>query len=184
VLYPASVTDDRRKLLEFIKQHCLQRGEFKLASGGVSDHFIDLKKASLTSTAGPSIGRLLCSLSVDLVYNAVGGLQTGAIPIAAAIVHQTPRWIEGFFVREATKDHGTERLIEGRLLPWMRVLIVDDVISTGGSALKAIEAVREHGCTVEGVLTVVDRGMGAAANFAANDIRCYRPLFDIREVLA
>src|SRR5207248_839536 len=117
--------------------------------------------------------------------DAIGGLQVGAIPLVTAAVisyrnHGRP--IEGFWVRDEVKSHGTQKQIEGGLRPGMRVAIVDDVFTKGGSALKAVEAVRELGCEVVLVLAIVDRLQGAEQLFLEKGIKNYQSLFTIRDL--
>jgi orotate phosphoribosyltransferase len=102
----------------------------------------------------------------DTDVEAVGGLEIGAIPIALAVaVRSWPeRPISAFFVRKAPKDHGAIKLIDGQFRPNSKVILFEDVTTTGGSVMKAVRAVRDQGCTVKKIITIVDRGEGAPEN--------------------
>src|SRR5262249_8353973 len=154
-------------LLELLKERSFRRarGEpFRLASGEVSDYFIDGKMTAVHSEGAFLIGEVLYERTRDVEFSAIGGLQVGAVPLAAAAViacHRHGRPMEGFWVREEVKTHGTQKSIEGGLRKGARVVVLDDVFTKGGSAMKAVEAVREAGCEVVLVLALVDRLQGA-----------------------
>src|SRR5207237_1330699 len=122
------------------------------------------------------IGEVLYERTRDANIDAIGGLQVGAVPLATAAVisyHRHGRPIEGFWVREEVKAHGTQKRVEGGLKPGSRVAVVDDVFTKGGSTLKAVEAVRELGCEVVLVLALVDRLRGAEELFRGHGITDY-----------
>jgi orotate phosphoribosyltransferase len=182
------MTDPEKRLLELLRERSFRRappGEpFTLASGQKSEYFIDGKMTAVSSEGAALIGQVLYERTKDLAVDAIGGLQVGAIPLAtaAAISYQRHgRPIEGFWVRSEAKDHGTKKQIEGGLRKGMRVAIVDDVFTKGGSALKAAQAVRELGCEVVVVLALVDRLQGARALFRQNGIENYQTVFTIRQ---
>jgi orotate phosphoribosyltransferase len=182
------MTDTERRLLDLLKDRSFRRapaGEpFTLASGAKSEYFIDGKMTAVSSAGADLIGEVLYQHTKDADIDAVGGLQVGAIPLvtAAAIAyHRHGKPVEGFWVREAAKDHGTKKQIEGGLKPGMRVAIVDDVFTKGGSALKAAQAATEFGCAVVLVLALVDRLQGARALFREHGITDYRRVFTIRQ---
>ncbi len=182
------MTDTEQRLLELLKQRSFKRaapGEmFTLTSGEKSEYFIDGKMTAVSSEGAELIGEVLYEWTKDLGIDAIGGLQVGAVPLitAAAISYaRHGRPIEGFWVREETKNHGTKKLIEGGLKPGMRVVIVDDVFTKGGSALKAAQAAREFGSEVVLVLALVDRLRGARALFRENGIENYARVFTIRQ---
>jgi orotate phosphoribosyltransferase len=125
------------------------------------------------------------ALLMCLGLDAIGGLETGAIPLTTAAVvsyDRHGREMEGFWVRETVKDHGTQKLIEGGLMPDSRVVIVDDVVTKGASVLKAVRAVRELRCDVVSVITLVDRLCGAEQLFREHGITNYWPIFTIRDL--
>jgi orotate phosphoribosyltransferase len=130
------------------------------------------------------IGEVLYEMTEGLAIDAIGGLQVGAVPLTTAAVmsyHLHGRAIEGFWVREEMKDHGTQKRIEGGLKPGSRVVILDDVCTKGGSALKAVEAVRALGCEVVLVVALVDRLAGAEELFRQHGVAGYRAVFTIRD---
>ena len=130
------------------------------------------------------IGEVLRERTEDLDFHALGGLEAGAIPLTTAAVisyHRAGRSIEGFWVRDKEKAHGTKKLVEGGLVPNSRVVVVEDVVTRGTSALKVIRAVREMGCEVVRVVALVDRLQGAADVYAAEGVRDYQAVFSIEQ---
>jgi orotate phosphoribosyltransferase len=174
-----------QKLRSLLTDRSFRRGTFDLASGATSSSYIDVRTSSVSSRGAHLIGQVIYEHTKDLAFDAIGGLEVGAIPlITAAVIAFGLRDLhkEGFWVRDKVKDHGTKKLIEGNLKPGSRVVIVDDVITSGGSSLKAIEAVREIGCEVVLVLALVDRLQGARELFHANGIESYESIFMIRDL--
>ena len=172
------------QLLQLLKDRSFQRGTFRLASGSTSDYYIDGRMTAVYSEAAPLIGEVLYERTKDLNIDAIGGLAVGAVPLTTAAVisyHQHSRTLEGFWVRDEVKTHGTRKLIEGNLKQGARVAIVDDVFTKGTSALKACQAVRELDCEVVVVLALVDRLQGAEQLFRSEGIVNYQPIFTIRD---
>lgn len=182
------MSENERLLLELLRERSFQRGDFRLASGETSDYYIDGKMTAVHSEGAYLIGEVLYEWTKDLGVHAIGGLQVGAVPLTTAAVisyHHRGRSMEGFWVREEVKSHGTKKLIEGvqgGLQEGARVVIVDDVITMGGSALKAVEAVRAVGCEVVLVLALVDRLQGAEDLFRQHGVENYRSVFTIRDL--
>lgn len=173
------------QLLQLLKDRALRFGTFRLASGGTSDHYIDGKMVEVFSRSTRAIGEVLYERTKDLDLDAIGGLEVGAVPLTAAAVliyDLHDRAMEGFWVRDAVKRHGTQKLIEGNLRRGARVVIVDDVVTKGGSAVKAALAVREIGCEVVAVIALVDRLAGAADLFREQGIVNYQPVFTVRDL--
>jgi orotate phosphoribosyltransferase len=172
------------QLLQLLKDRSFQRGTFRLASGGVSDYYIDGKMTEVFSEAAHLIGEILYQRTEGLDIDAIGGLEVGAVPLTTAAVisyHLHGRRMEGFWVRDKAKTHGTRKLVEGNLRPGARVVIVDDVITRGGSSVKAIKEVKEMGCEVVLVLALVDRLQGAADVFASEGVTNFQSVFTIRD---
>jgi len=156
---------ERADLLELLRSRSLRRGEFLLASGRSSSYYIDCRLTTMSGAGQRLIGLLgLAALDEQgWAPQLVGGMTLGADPVAYAIVHRAAvagRALDAFTVRKDAKAHGTGRLIEGAEVGGQDVVVVEDVITTGGSALRAIAAVREAGARVLGILAVVDRGEG------------------------
>lgn len=182
------MTPAEEQLLALLKTRSFRRAEpgqqFRLASGELSDYFIDGKMTVVSSDGAPLVGEVIYQHTRDAGLDAIGGLQVGAVPLvtAAAISYKNHgRPIEGFWAREETKSHGTQKRVEGGLRPGMRVAVVDDVFTKGGSALKAVQAAREFGCEVVLVLALVDRLQGARELFLRHGITDYRTVFTIRD---
>jgi orotate phosphoribosyltransferase len=159
------VVTDRDELRELLRSRSIRRGDFVLASGARSSYYIDARTTTMAGLGQLLIGRLgLAALdAADWDPASVGGLTMGADPVAYAIAHaaaRTGRSIDAFTVRKDPKGHGTGRPIEGGFRPDTDVVVVEDVVTSGGSALRAIQAVEEGQARVLGVLAVVDREAG------------------------
>ncbi len=169
----ASQAADKARLIEIVKTRSFSKGgEIKLASGRSSNFYFNMKPTMLDPEGAHLIGALVCAALAGRSVDMVGGLEMGAVPIATAVAvtSQHRGWpLPAFFVRKQAKDHGTQSLVEGlpkgQTLAGRRVVIVEDVTTTGGSAMKAIAAVRAEGAIVDRVITVVDRLEGAAETF-------------------
>ena len=187
-------TDSRAALLDLIATLSFRLGDFTLASGQKSDYYIDCRTTTLHAEGGRLAGLVFYDLIAQHIPHAVavGGLTMGADPLVSATSiassqaladfeeilaltgdldldldedpGPTPTLIHGFLVRKAEKSHGTGRRVEGFLHPGAHVVIVDDVCTTGGSTITAIEATRDAGMTVAGVLCLVDREQGGRLN--------------------
>jgi orotate phosphoribosyltransferase len=182
----AAVTDpaedsqpDRERLLELIKQIGIVYGKVTLSSGIEADWYIDLRRISLHAEAAPLVGRLLRELTADWDYDAVGGLTLGADPVACAVLHAAGGAVDGFLVRKAQKAHGMQQQLEGPAVGGRRVLVVDDVSTTGSSPLTAAQAAEAAGATVAGVALIADRGGVAAISEAGYPCRCLYTLADL-----
>ena len=164
--------DARARLVALLRSRSYRTGDFVLASGRRSTFYIDCRRTTMHAEGLHLIGALGLAAIRTLGWraDAVGGLTLGADPVAYAIAAATaehPPAIHGFTVRKAPKTHGTAQRIEGCFEPGGHVVVVEDVITTGGSALDAAEAVRSAGGVVSGVLAVVDRGEGGRAALEA-----------------
>jgi orotate phosphoribosyltransferase len=188
---PGDATGGRDRLVEIIKTRSFQSGkEVTLASGRTSTYYFNMKPTMLDAEGAHLIATLILDAVDGLDADLIGGLEMGAVPIASAVaaVSQTyGKPIGAFFVRKQAKDHGTRSLVEGlangESLKGKKVVIVEDVTTTGGSAIKAAEAVRAEGADVVRVVTVVDRQEGAADAFTAAGLTL-RPILTLADFKA
>ncbi|KPJ49688.1 MAG: hypothetical protein AMJ41_02495 [candidate division Zixibacteria bacterium DG_27] len=171
--------ENREKLLQLLKEKALRFGQFVLASGRKSDYYINGKLVSLD----PEGLYLLSEIILDRVKNdkvdAIGGMTLGADPMVGGVIvlaGQRGLPLRGFIVRKERKGHGTESQVEGTLRKGDRVVIVEDVSTTGGSSLKAIKVVEELGCQVVKVIALLDRDEGTRENFSKGGYK-YEPIF-------
>jgi orotate phosphoribosyltransferase len=165
--------NDSVSLQRLLLERSVQRGSFVLASGQRSSYYIDCRLATMSGEGMGLIGRLGLEAIRKAGWrpNSVGGLTMGADPVAYAIAAAsfgTDLAMDAFSVRKESKDHGLERLIEGNFRPGYSVVVVEDVITSGGSAQKAITAIEGAGGTVLGVLAVVDREEGGSRTLEQN----------------
>ena len=183
------MTSPRARLADIIRTRSFGRGRITLASGRESDFYFNLKPTMLDPEGAALLAELTLDALKDVNADYVGGLEMGAVPIAGAIALMS--WQKGeplpaIFVRKKPKEHGArlavEGLAKGETLQGKRVVVVEDVTTTGGSALKAVEAVREAGGEVALVLTMVDREEGAAETFAEAKLP-FRSLYTASEFL-
>ncbi|HMH26434.1 MAG TPA: orotate phosphoribosyltransferase [Gemmatimonadaceae bacterium] len=156
---------DHSVLVTLLAERSTKRGQFTLASGKQSKYYIDARLTTMSPEGLSVIGRLGFSTlrQSGWVIDAIGGLTLGADPISYAISYasaESDRPLRAFTVRKETKAHGTRKVIEGPFREGDHVAVIEDVITTGGSALRAIEAIRAAHGTVEGVLALVDREEG------------------------
>jgi len=167
--------EKRTRLRDIIVKRSFSRGTFTLASGTVTGYYFDMKPTMLDPVGADLISDLILDVLEGETVDAVSGLAYGAIPLVAAVVQKSAirgRPIPGCYVRKERKERGAERLIDGNPPePGGKVVVFEDVTTTGGSAMQAVEALRAHGCTVTRVVTVVDRLEGAEANLKENGIR-------------
>ncbi len=163
----------REALRAYLMEHSVRRGDFVLASGQRSTVYVDAKLTTCRARAMPLIGRACLEKIRERGWRpeAVGGLTLGADPIAAAIARESVDQggpIDFFVVRKEPKKHGTQKFLEGVANPeGLRVVVVDDVCTTGGSTITAVERCREAGMEVLGAICLVDREQGARENLAA-----------------
>lgn len=149
-------------------------GDFKLASGATSNFYFDMKPTLLDPEGSSLLADAILDRLQDTDVKAIGGLVIGACPIVSAVClksFERKKPLQGFYVHKEQKERGTKKMIEGTpLQKGDRVVIVDDVTTSAGSSIKAIEEVEKLGCVVVKVITVVDRGQGAAANLARKNL--------------
>ena len=160
----------KARLFEIIKSKSFVRGHVVLASGKESDHYFDMKPTMFDPEGAELLAELIYARIAETDADIVGGLEMGAVPLITPVsiaARRAGRTLPGFFVRKAVKDHGTKKLVEGLSdVAGRRVAIVEDVTTTGGSAMKAAEALKEAGATITLVISILDREEGAAALYA------------------
>jgi orotate phosphoribosyltransferase len=174
----ASMSAAKSRLIEIVRARSFSTGgETKLASGRSSNFYFDMKPTMLHPEGAHLIATLILEALEGASVDYIGGLEMGAVPLAAAAAAASQargRPIAAFFVRKQAKEHGAKKLIEGlgpgETLQGKRVVIVEDVTTTGGSSMKAIEVVKAEGAIVDRVITAVDRLEGAADTFKAAGI--------------
>lgn len=169
-----SAAEKRQRLLGLIRDRSLlQEGDFQLASGRSSKYFFDMKKTVFDPEGAALIADLLFDRIRHEDVDCIGGLETGAIPIVAALCQRSwpEKPIKGFFVRKAGKGHGTDRLIDGYCEQGARAILFEDVTTTGASVMQAVEEARAAGCTIVKIVTIVDRLEGAQQNLAAQGLK-------------
>ena len=186
----ARVEEIRAKLFALINARSFGRGRIVLASGRVSDFYFDMKPTMLRPEGAAWLAELGLDALDDQPVDYIGGLEMGAVPLAAAMAQLSflkGRPIAAFFVRKQAKDHGAQKLVEGlgrhESLEGRNVVIIEDVTTTGESALRAVDAVKREGANIVMVLSIVDRQEGAAENFRQAGIR-FQSLFTAAQFLA
>lgn len=175
--------DKRVRLKTLIStKSVLTGGDFKLASGGQSSVFFDMKMTLLDPEGINLVADLMLQLIEGEACDAIGGLVLGACPIVDAVTLKAfpGRRIIGFYVRKEPKERGTNKMIEGPLVPGSACVMVEDVTTRGASVLKAVAEARAIGCTVATVLTCVDRQQGARERLSGHGI-ALKPLFTMDE---
>lgn len=178
-----NASDSRARLLELFKSRAVFLGKFTLASGKQSSYYINSKKAIFNAEAVWLLGDVLYQMTRDLNVQAIGGPEVGAIPMATAAAmhfHEEGRIIEGFYVRKQAKGHGSKEMVEGVVRSGDRVVVVDDVLTTGGSVLQAIGDVERLGAQIAAVICIVDRMEGARETLASR--YSFLPIFTIRDL--
>ncbi len=179
----------RARLADIIRDKSFGRGEVTLASGRKSDFYFNLKPTMLDPEGAALLAQLALEILQEEKVDYVGGLEMGAVPISGAIAALSfigGKPLPNFFVRKKPKEYGAklgvEGLKKGLTLAGKRVAVIEDVTTTGGSALKAVDAVKDGGGNVTLVLTMVDRQEGATETFAAAGLK-FRALFTAAEFL-
>ena len=159
----------REEVLELLKRDAYKKGEFKLSSGKTSEHYVNCKPVTL-SARGLTLISLMFLEFIEKESKAVAGLTLGADPLVSGVAIVSAfeeRMIDALIVRKEAKGHGTGAWIEGKLPPeGSRVTVLEDVVTTGGSSIKAVEKIRDAGYTVERVVAIVNRQEGTEADDA------------------
>jgi orotate phosphoribosyltransferase len=175
---------DRQRLIELVQAHALQFGNFTLASGKQASFYLDCRKLTLHPQGANQIAAGMLELLANRMPNAIGGMAIGADPISAAtitVAGQRGLELMGFIVRKEAKQHGTGRQVEGPVQPGMSAVIVEDVVTSGGSALKAVDAARDFGLQVDTILAVVDRLEGGREAIEAAGLKLHT-LLTVRDL--
>ncbi|HET9948060.1 MAG TPA: orotate phosphoribosyltransferase [Longimicrobiales bacterium] len=166
---------ERERLRALLVERSVRLGEFTLASGAKSGYYVDARTTTMCAEGQRLVGlvayRAIRDAGLDPTH--VGGLTMGADPIAYAVAHRSAlegQPIDAFSVRKRAKEHGTGKRIEGGLPERARCLVVEDTMTTGRSALEAVEALRAHGADIVGVLTLVDRSQNARAFYESQGL--------------
>lgn len=170
------MADSLSELRALLRERSVKTGDFVLASGRRSTYYVDARLTTMSGRGQVLIGRLGLAAIDEAGWKpaVVGGLTLGADPIAYALAHAATlagRTLDAFTVRKEAKGHGAGKLIEGGFVPGMSVVVVEDVITTGDSALRAAQAVRDAGGNVLGVLAVVDREEGGRERIESSGYR-------------
>jgi orotate phosphoribosyltransferase len=172
----------RERLIEALREHALVIGEVVLSSGRTAQYLVDAKRAILLRQGFDPLGELVAAQAREWRATAVGGMTMGADPIACAALAGGAE-VKAFFVRKETKQHGLSRRVEGPLLTGDdRCMLVEDVVTTGGSTIRALEALREEGHQVCGVLAICDRLAGGGEAIAEASGAPYVALSTIDDV--
>lgn len=179
-----SLDQAREKLMEIVNKKAVFKGDFTLASGQKSNYYIDGKFISLTADGLAYFAKVILEMIKDDGVKYIGGPTLGADPIiggTVAMSHLIGRPLDGFIIRKEQRDHGRMRMIEGPLKEGSKVIIVEDVTTTGGSVLKGIKRVEEMGCEVVRIICLVDRLQGASENFRKEGYN-FTPIFKVNEL--
>ena len=203
------IEKEKARLLELIRENALRLGTHQLSSGRKSDYYIDGKMVTLHSEGISLIARIIFNMIQDLEVDAIGGMTMGADPIASAVAYESfkqgfdtqavglsspenrdvskptqPKGqpIDAFIVRKEIKKHGTQKFIEGPLRKNSRVVIVDDIVTTGNSLVNSIQRVQEEGCKVVAVIALVDRMEGAREAVESHNCQ-FSPIFTRDDVI-
>lgn len=179
-------SDARSRLVHIVKERSFSTGgEVKLASGRTSNFYFNMKPTMLHPEGAHLIALLILDALKGAKVDLVGGLEMGAVPLAtavAALSHVQGMPVAAFFVRKEAKGHGAKKLVEGlapgETLQGKRIVVLEDVTTTGGSAMKAIEALQAEGAVIDRVITVVDRQEGATETFKSAGIS-FQPLLTV-----
>jgi orotate phosphoribosyltransferase len=162
------------RLQEIVRARSFKRGEFVLSSGRTSTYLFQLRQTTMLPEGAALLAEIIVEYMKKHGIACIGGLEMGAVPIVsavAAVSHWKGFPVDAFFVRKAQKEHGARERIDGHLRAGAEVLMIDDVATTGGSILKAIEGMEGNGSYVRRALAVVDREEGAAGNLAGAGIQ-------------
>jgi len=174
---------DREELIRLFHERALKFGDFTLVSGKKSTYYMDGKQITLHAKGLRLVSEGLLDLLSDVECDAIGGMSIGADPIIGGVLTvaaERDQSLIGVMVRKEAKGHGLQKYIEGPLEPGMKVVVIDDVVTTGGSSILACERIQEFGGEVVCVVGICDRMQGGAANFAERNLP-FRSLLSIQD---
>ena len=170
---------NKEELIQLLKEcGAIQFGKFVLTSGAVSDYYIDIKKASTNPSVLKKIAEAMAELAEG--YDLLAGMELGAVPLVVALSLETN--VPYVIVRKEKREHGTSKQIEGEEVKDKKVLIIEDVTTTGGSIIKTIKIIRENKGVVDEVVVVVDRESGAKEKLKNVDVS-FIPLLSVSDIL-
>ncbi|HUO03961.1 MAG TPA: orotate phosphoribosyltransferase [Candidatus Binataceae bacterium] len=177
---------ERAELLSILARESYVAGEVTLASGKKSDYYLDCRRAIFLPRAAYLAGELMYELAAEAGVRQVGGMAVAAVPVIDAIIGAAYRHnadLRGFFVRKETKQHGLQQLIEGAFRPGLATAVIDDAVTTGGSSVTAVAAMRAANANVTTAIALVDRGEGGAEAFAKAGLK-FKSVFTAAEIVA
>lgn len=170
---------DKEELIELLKEcKAIQFGRFVLTSGAISDYYIDIKKASTNPIILKKIAETMAEYTEG--YDILAGMELGAVPLVVALSLETK--IPYALIRKEKREHGTSKQIEGAEVKGKKVLLIEDVTTSGGSVLKSIRILRDNDALVDEVIVVVDRGAGAEKKLQELDAS-FIPLISVSDIL-
>jgi orotate phosphoribosyltransferase len=179
-------SQQRRELLAMLARESYFERQLTLSSGRASNYYVDCKRTLYLPRGAYFAGELVLELVKAAGVEQIGGMAAGAIPVTDAVIAAAYRGgveLRGFFVRKETKQHGLQQMIEGAFRPGLKTAVIDDTITTGGSSLQAVAAMREAGANVIAAIALVERGEGAVEAFARAGLM-YSWVFTAEEVRA
>jgi len=179
-------TEERSELLAMLAQESYFERQLTLSSGRASNYYVDCKRTLYLPRGAYLAGELVLELVNAATVEQIGGMAAGALPVTDAVMaaaHRNRVDLRGFFVRKETKQHGLQQMIEGAFKPGLKTAVIDDAITTGGSSLQAVAAMREAGGNVIAAIALVERGEGAVEAFARAGLK-YSWVFTAEEVRA
>ncbi|MDB5108674.1 MAG: pyrE, partial [Candidatus Binatus sp.] len=167
-------SEERKELLTMLANESYFERELTLASGRASNYYVDCKRTLYLPRGAYLAGELVLELVLAAGVQQLGGMAAGALPVTDAVIaaaHRHGANLLGFFVRKETKQHGLQQIVEGAFQPSLTTAVIDDTITTGGSSLQAVAAMREAGAKVVAAIALVERGEGAVDAFAREGLK-------------
>ena len=180
-------SEERSELLAMLARESYFERQLTLSSGRASNYYVDCKRTLYLPRGAYLAGEAVFELVMSAGVEQLGGMAAGALPVTDAVIAAAHRHgaakLRGFFVRKETKQHGLQQIVEGAFKPGLKTAVIDDTITTGGSSLQAVAAMRDAGAVVIAAFALVERGEGAVDAFAAAGLK-YSWVFTAEEVRA